>query len=152
SQASGAVSNAYQQAGANAAQGITSYGNQQSDLLSSINAPGQQRANNRVNIDSYAQDLGQIARKSKGDDFLAQIRQGGIRRNPYLDLASSLLGGASRAYRGGDDPDYSYLLDANASSGRSTGTWNGYDYLSSLFDPATGSYSNPYAPPETVAI
>ncbi|WP_395644184.1 hypothetical protein [Rudaea sp.] len=41
SQASGAVSNAYQQAGANAAQGITSYGNQQSDLLSSINAPGQ---------------------------------------------------------------------------------------------------------------
>jgi len=133
-QVPGAVSQAYQTAGANAAQGITNFGNQQADLQSSINAPSQQRQNNRVNIDNYGNDLGLIARKASGQNFLDQLKLQSVRRNPWIDVGSGLLNGAAGAY--GGSGGWSSLLGAASGAGSS----NQYDYANQLSGAQTPDY------------
>ena len=37
-------------------------------------------------------ELDQIGRRSRSDDYLANLRLQGVQRNPWLDLASSAMG------------------------------------------------------------
>jgi len=98
----GAVSQAYQQAGANAAQGVTSYGANQGDLLSSMFAPIQQRRDNQKNLDDYGIDISNLKHNLNSDDFLSGLKLQAIRPNPWIGAASSLAGAAAGSYGGGN--------------------------------------------------
>ena len=88
----GAVSNAYQQDANNAALGIGDYGARTADLMARIDAPTQQRQREGIADARTAMELDQIGRRSRSDDYLANLRLQGVQRNPWLDLASSAMG------------------------------------------------------------
>jgi hypothetical protein len=93
----GNVSAAYKQAGSDAALGMGQYAGKIADLVSSIDAPTQQRENDKFITDRYVNDIDQISRAARGDDFLAQMKLRGIRRNPWIDAGASVLNGAGGA-------------------------------------------------------
>lgn len=134
----GAVSDAYKSAGANAAQGITSYGNNQADLLSSIAAPGQQRRENQKNLDDYSTDIGNLKTQLGGQDFLSQLKLQGIRQNPYLSAASGLLGAGAGAMSSGGG-NYGAMMSALAARSAKPVTGTGYDYLNDMSNNYLGS-------------
>jgi len=124
----GAVSQAYQQAGANAAQGIAGYGSQQGDLLSSIAAPLQQRRDNQKNIDDYGIEIGNLKHQLGNDDFLSSLKLQGIRPNPWIGAAGSLAGGAAGAYGGGNGSSYGELMAKLSKSQNGQPGYAGYGY------------------------
>ena len=98
----GAVSRAYQQDANDAALGIGDYGAKTAGLMARIDAPTQQRQREGISDARVAMDLDQIGRRSRADDYLAQLRLQGVRRNPWVDLASGLMGmGAGFAAQSG---------------------------------------------------
>jgi hypothetical protein len=97
----GRVSNAYQQSANDAALGVTDYGQKTAQLMSRIDAPAQQRQREALENAQFQTDLGLIKRNASGDDFLARLRLQNIRRNPWIDAASSLAGGAASSVAGG---------------------------------------------------
>jgi len=98
----GAVSRAYQQDASDAALGIGDYGARTADLMARIDAPAQQRQREGIADARVAMDLDQIGRRSRADDYLANLRLRGVQRNPWIDLASSLMGaGAGFAAQSG---------------------------------------------------
>jgi len=97
----GAVSDAYTKSANDAALGIGDYGKHVAGLLSRMDAPGMQRTGEALDAARFESDLNRIKRFSAGDDFLAKLKFDQIRRNPYLDLASGLMGGASSAMGAG---------------------------------------------------
>lgn len=98
----GAVSNAYQESANNAALGIGDYAEKTAGLMSRIDAPTQQRQREGQADARLALELGDIGRRSQADDYLAQLRLRGVQRNPWIDLASSLMGaGAGFAAQSG---------------------------------------------------
>lgn len=98
----GAVSRAYQTDANDAALGIGDYGARTADLMARIDAPAQQRQREGIADARVAMDLDQIGRRSRADDYLAQLRLRGVQRNPWIDLASSLMGaGAGFAAQSG---------------------------------------------------
>jgi len=112
--APGAVSDAYKKSGSDAALGITDFGNQFADLVSSIDAPTQARQNDQYVQNKYANDIDQIKRFSQGDDFLAEMRLRGIKRNPWLDAASSVGNAYAGSYKGGGAPSNASVYDSPA--------------------------------------
>jgi len=91
-----AASPAYAKQQSDAALGVTNYGNQQADWLSSIAAPQMQRQRDIVqNIDPYKNDIALIARANAGDNFLSNLKLNNIRGNPWLSLVSGVAGGAA---------------------------------------------------------
>jgi len=98
----GAVSRAYQQDANDAALGIGDYGARTADLMARIDAPGRQRQREGFADARVAMELDQIGRRSRADDYLANLRLRGVQRNPWIDLASSLMGaGAGFAAQSG---------------------------------------------------
>jgi hypothetical protein len=97
----GAVSDAYKAAGSNAALGMAAKAGGLADLVSSIDAPRQQRQNDVRDFDDYRNAIGMIRRDSAGDDFLAQMRLRGIKRNPWIDAAAQVGQGYANNYGGG---------------------------------------------------
>lgn len=98
----GQVSRAYQVDANNAALGIGDYGARTADLMARIDAPAQQRQREGVADARVAMELDQIGRRSRADDYLAQLRLRGVQRNPWVDMASSLMGaGAGFAAQSG---------------------------------------------------
>lgn len=95
--AKGAVSDAYQRSAQDAALGATSYGGRIADLMSRIDAPGQQRQREAVDNVRFGQDIDQLKRRDVGDDFLHQMRLRGIQRNPWLDFAGGAMQGAAKS-------------------------------------------------------
>lgn len=93
----GAVSDEYRQDAQEAALGASNYGQRIAGLLSSIDAPGQQRVNEATDALRFGQEIDQIKRFSAGDDFLHQMKLRGIRRNPWLDAAGGIAKGAANA-------------------------------------------------------
>lgn len=63
-------------------------------LMARIDAPTLQRQREGRAMGRLATDLGQIARLSAGDDFLAQLRLRGIRENPWVMAGASIAQGA----------------------------------------------------------
>lgn len=88
----GAVSGAYQQDANNAALGIGDYGTRTAGLMARMDAPAQQRQREGISDARTAMDLDQIGRRSRSDDYLAHLRLQGTQRDPWMDLASSLMG------------------------------------------------------------
>lgn len=112
----GDVSAAYKKAGSDAALGMGKYAGQIADLVSSIDAPFQQRQNDSYLTDRYKTNIGLIRRNNEGDNYLAQLRLRSIRPNPWISAGSSLLGGYARSRAGaagsdtGSDTDWTDLL------------------------------------------
>jgi hypothetical protein len=88
----GNVSDAYKASGANAALGITDYGNKVADLTSRIDAPNLQRQNEQADRLRFTSTLGGISRDAAGDDFLAKLKLQQIHSNPWGDAAADALG------------------------------------------------------------
>lgn len=88
----GNVSDAYKASGANAALGITDYGNKVADLTSRIDAPNLQRQDEQADRLRFSSQLGGISRDAAGDDFLAKLKLQQIRSNPWGDAAADALG------------------------------------------------------------
>ncbi|MGO1069320.1 hypothetical protein [Lysobacter sp. CA199] len=96
----GAVSESFKKSGADAALGIADYGNKVADLMSRIDAPRQQRVNEAVDSVRFGNEIDQIKRVGAGEDFLAQLRLRGVKRDPWIDLAAGVAQGAGSAYAG----------------------------------------------------
>lgn len=96
----GAVSDAYQQQAADAALGISDYADKTASLMARIDAPAMQRQREAMGDARLALDLDQIARRSRGDDYLSQLRMQMIRPNEALQLGSAALG-AGAGYMSG---------------------------------------------------
>lgn len=100
--APGAVSDAYQKSGSDASLGIADYGKRIADLTASIDAPQQQRMRDRREIiDPYQTDIGMIARRNAGDNFLSNLRLRNIQPNPWLSLTAGIAGAAAGSYAKG---------------------------------------------------
>jgi hypothetical protein len=130
-QQAGALSQAAKDGTADATLGIADYGSQVADLLSKIDAPAAQRQREENTNTRFGQEIGQIMRRSQGDDFLSQLQLQGITRNPWIDAGASALSGASGAMAGGGGR-------AGASAGGG-GQWG-------AFGPSGGYWSPNYRP------
>ncbi|MDQ3056760.1 MAG: hypothetical protein M3Q96_03285 [Pseudomonadota bacterium] len=95
------TSTAYQRDAAAASLGVTNYGQEYADLISRVDAPTAQRRSEAKVTDEYKQDLGEIERRSRGQDFLSQMRLQGIKRNPWIDAGASALSGYAGSMGGG---------------------------------------------------
>jgi hypothetical protein len=100
-QTQGAVSAAYKKAGSDAALGMATKATGLADLVSSIDAPFQQRQNDRKILDDYDQNIGLIERRNSGDDFLTQLKLRRIRPNPWVSAVGDFASGAAKGYGGG---------------------------------------------------
>jgi len=113
----GAVSDAYEQSARDAALGISDYGAATANLMARIDAPTQMRQREALENAQLGSDLGLLARRGSGQDYLSQLRLQGIRRNPWIDAASQLASGASGAIAGGSfGGDQSSALSGQASA------------------------------------
>jgi hypothetical protein len=99
-QSQGAVSDAYKKAGSDAALGMATKASGLADLVSSIDAPFQQRQDDKTLLDNYDQGIGLLRRENQGDDFLAELKRRRIRPNPWISAAGDLASGAARGYGG----------------------------------------------------
>jgi hypothetical protein len=120
-----ATSDAYKASGADAALGISDYGAKAADLMSSIDAPTIQRAQEAANDVRFNTALGAIKRASAGDDFLAQMRLRNIKLNPWISAGTSIAGGYARGAAGASGGgDYGY--GTGTGTGGSTVVNDGY--------------------------
>jgi hypothetical protein len=111
----GNVSQAYKQSGSDAALGMAQKATGLADLISSIDAPTQQRQNDVRDVDDYHTKIGLIERRSRGDDFLAQMKLRSIKRNPWIDAFSQVAGGYANNYGSGSAPSSSPNLYSDGS-------------------------------------
>lgn len=95
--ASGAFANATN----DARSGVADYGSQVAGLMSRIDAPMRQRDRENDWRNNFGSELDRIKRFSAGDDFLNNLKLNNIKRNPWLDVASSVIGAAGSAAAGG---------------------------------------------------
>ncbi len=84
----GGTSAAFQQDARDAAGGVQDYGDRVADLMARIDAPALQRQREGFAIGNLGVDLARLRSKAQGMDFLNELRLRGIRRNPWLDLAT----------------------------------------------------------------
>lgn len=94
-------SQAFRDDSARAAQDVEGYGERAAGLLARIDAPAMQRQGEAFGMGNLATDLGLIGRESSGDQFINDLRLRAIRRNPWIDAASSVAGAAGGAMIGG---------------------------------------------------
>lgn len=97
----GAVSSAYQQSANDAALGVGDYANSQASLMSRIDAPTQQRNQEAISNAQLNSRLGLIGNRAASDDYLANLKLQGIRRDSGLDLLSQVAGAYGAAMSGG---------------------------------------------------
>jgi len=128
-QSAGAVSQAYQNAGADAAQGISNYGNTTAGLMAGMAAPTLERQANTVNIDNYANDLGALGRKLQGQNYLDTLKFQSIRQNPWIGLLGSGLQAGAGVYSGSSG-SANFLAALKAAQAAKSGSYpySGMDY------------------------
>ena len=124
-QVQGAVSDAYKRAGSDAALGIANFGANQANMVSSIDAPTQQRQNDQFVMDRYKNDIDNISRFSRGDDFLADMKLRAIRRNPWIDAGASL----ANSYAGSSAGNVGGSLNSSMGDPYSGWTSSGSSYV-----------------------
>lgn len=119
----GGFSQAYREGTEQAGQALGEYGNTRAGLLSRVDAPRLQRQNEGILFDSLRNELGMIGREASGDDYLARLRYGGIKRDPWLDALSSVATSYGKGMAGaggggaGTAPVSGNLLTQQASTG-----------------------------------
>lgn len=68
------------------------------DLLSRIDAPALQRQREGFGQADLASSLGVLGGESQGQDFLARLKAGAVRRSPWIDAFSAGLSAAAKNY------------------------------------------------------
>lgn len=91
----------YAKDAADASLGVSEFGKVFADLMSRIDAPVRQRMDEANLRTDHAAGMGELSRRSKGQDFLKQLQLQGIRRNPWIDAGAGVLSGAAGSYSGG---------------------------------------------------
>lgn len=91
-QQGGAVSDAYARAAEDAAMGVSDYIGGQAELMARQDAAGRQREREGRTVAGLGTNLGLIEREARGQAMLDDMRVNSIRRNPWLDAASAVLG------------------------------------------------------------
>ena len=120
----GAVSSAYRDSASDAAMGVSDYGARTADLMARIDAPAQQRQREVDRAGQLGVDLGLTGRRAMGDNFLAQLKLQGIRRDPWIDAAGSLASGMSSALgAGGGNAGAGMGQGSTRQFGNQAGTW-----------------------------
>jgi hypothetical protein len=92
---------AFQSDAAAAAESVVAEGNDTAGLLARIDAPEMQRQGEAKGFGHLATDTDLLRRRSQGQQFLDELRLKKIRRNPWLDVVSAGLSGASGMGFGG---------------------------------------------------
>ena len=102
----GNVSDAYAQAANDAALGVASETDARAGLMAVQDGVGRQRDREGRSMVGLGTELGLIRREADGLAYLDDLRISGIRRNPWLDAASQVLGGMAGSMGGkaGMDP------------------------------------------------
>lgn len=91
----GRTSDAYRTGALDAALGVGQYGTSLSNVLSRIDAPTLQRQQEGFDRVAASNQIGQVAREAKGQDYLDKLRYDRIRRNPWLDLFAGVASAAA---------------------------------------------------------
>lgn len=84
-----------------AAQGAQAATTERAGMLSAVDAAGMQRQGEGFGFGNLATDVGRISREARGDAFIDELRLRAIRRNPWMDLAAGMAGGAGGAMLSG---------------------------------------------------
>lgn len=87
----------FQQDAADASKAVTAFGNDRANTISAIDAPIDQRFGEGVSFGNLGVDIGNVTRQAEDQHFLDQLRLKGIKRNPWLDIASAAMSGAASA-------------------------------------------------------
>lgn len=95
-----ALGGAFNEAGAAAARDLATKGTTRADLMAGVDAPGMQRQGEAFDFGRLATDLSLIGRESEGQRFISDLRTRSIRRNPWIDVASSVLSGLGSGMAG----------------------------------------------------
>lgn len=90
----GAVSDAYNTDSAKASADIDQYGQTKAGVLGRISAAGRQRQDEAISANRASTDLGLIASKAAGEDFLGQLRLSQAQNNPWTMAAGQAISGA----------------------------------------------------------
>jgi hypothetical protein len=120
----GATSSRYAADAADAALGVSQYGQDQAGLFSTIDAAKRQRDQEGFNRARTATDLDAIARRARAQDFILGLKARGITRNPWIDAGASLLTSAAGSMAGNTGGGAGGF-DANAYAGAMGGTPTG---------------------------
>lgn len=141
----GAISDAYKQAGSDAALGIANYAGNRANLTASMDAPLLQRQNDAYDENRYKTDIGLIGRRSSGDDYLAQMKLRSIQPNPWINAGAQLLQGYASSMGGGGGSSMGGGGTSNVAAdspmfgqGGAPGWWNGYGYTTNKPPPYLG--------------
>lgn len=86
---------------ARAAGDVQAYAGDNASLMSRMDAPGLQRQGEAFGYGNLGTDLDLIQRQSQGQSFMDDLRMRSIRRNPWIDAASSFAGRAAGVMAGG---------------------------------------------------
>lgn len=95
-----ALGGAFNEAGAAAARDLATQGTTRADLMAGVDAPGMQRQGEAFDFGRLATDLSLVGRESEGQRFISDLRTRSIRRNPWIDVASSVLSGLGSGMAG----------------------------------------------------
>jgi hypothetical protein len=76
--------------------GIGNFGEKVADILSRVQAAGDQRRNEGYSFGRAGSDIAGTAREAQGADFLNRLRISGIQRNPWVDAGSNVLQGVAQ--------------------------------------------------------
>lgn len=85
-------SDAYKADATTALDGVDARASQQAGLMARMDAPMMQRQGEAVGFGHLGTDIGMLARESRGQQFIDDLRMRAIRRNGNLDFASGVLG------------------------------------------------------------
>lgn len=107
----------------NAALGVAESGLHSADLLSRMDAPGYQRRREGIDAARAQGDIGAIISRTRGEDFINELRLRAVRKNPWLVALSQAAG----SYAGG--------------GGYGSSSSSGGGGMSSLFSSGTASSS-----------
>lgn len=121
----GNVSNAYTKAANDATSGISTFGNNQANLLSAIDAPSVQRQGEAADLSRYGTDIGQIQRTSQADNFLAQMRARSIAPNPWITGLTDIAGSYARTAGSGGSGGGTGLSTADGTGVAGSGAFGG---------------------------
>ena len=97
----GGVSDAFKKGSVNAKTGATDYAGVIANLLSSVDAAGNQRTAEKTSAGNTGMDLLRFGRNSEQDAFLAQMRAARHRDNPWISIAASGAQGYASGLAGG---------------------------------------------------
>ncbi|MFC4727151.1 hypothetical protein [Coralloluteibacterium thermophilus] len=79
---------------------VQGYAQRLSGLYGRMDAPTMQRQAEGFRYGDLGNQISTMARDAQGTAYLSRLRQSGIRRNPWLDVAQGALGGISSGLAG----------------------------------------------------